>query len=331
MPIPTVNRDRLAGVHGVIAEARTPEIRAQLADLKLPVVTVTGAPFHDGLPSCIIDNPQVGRMAAEHFRELGLTEFAYGPNFEQPHIRQRRDSYAATVKAAGGRYHEVMPNTIGHYAKWLTGLPKPVGVFAASDLYALEFINACRHAGLMVPEQVAVLGVEDDRLLCRMAEPPLSSIDHNTVRLGHEAARLLDRLLAGEPPPTEPVVVPALEVVVRRSTDTLAIDRTDVAAAVRFIRRHYLEPIFTRDVVEHVPASRRTIENAFRITVGRTIGQEIRRLRIERAKHLLATTSLSMPELCIECGFSYPSKLSAVFKQETGLTPTMYRTRNRAR
>ncbi len=164
-----------------------------------------------------------------------------------------------------------------------------------------------------------------------MASPPLSSIDHGAHQIGFEAASLLDRMLGGEKAPADPILIPPREVVVRQSTDTLAIADPSVVRAVEFIRTRACgeDDIDVPAVVRHARASRRTLEAAFRRVLGRTILQEISRVRVERAKDLLVNTDLAMPEICERAGFSYPSRLSYVIKRETGLTPVEYRHENR--
>jgi LacI family transcriptional regulator len=200
---------------------------------------------------------------------------------------------------------------------------------AAEDMTAVHLANACQQVGAMVPQQVAILGVDDDRRACRMTTPPLSSIDHGAREAGFRAAELLAGLMEGQPPPEHPIYVQPRCVVTRQSTNTLAIDHPDVARATRFIHENFHEGITPRDVVASVPVARRSLETAFRRHLGRTILQEIQRVRIDRVKYLLSQTDLAMPEICELTGSSSPSRLSQAFKNAVGLPPSHYRRESR--
>ncbi len=169
------------------------------------------------------------------------------------------------------------------------------------------------------------MGVDNDDLLCELARPSLSSVALPSEQIGMQAAALLARLLGGEKPPCAPLLLPPREVVVRQSSDTLAIDDSDVAAAVRFIRDHASRPIRVADVLEAVPVSRRGLERRFRKTIHRGIWEEIHRTHLERGKALLAGSDIPMSEVARRAGFTDSRQLSVVFRQETGLTPTAYR------
>jgi LacI family transcriptional regulator len=189
----------------------------------------------------------------------------------------------------------------------------------------VQVSEACQLADLRVPDDVAIVGVDDDDLLCELGRPSLSSVALPSEQIGAEAAALLERLLHGKPPPPGPILLPPREVVVRQSSDILAITDPDVAAAVRFIRNHGSRTIQVADVLEAVPVSRRGLEWWFRRIIRRGIWEEIRRVHLERGKTLLAGSELPMAEVARRAGFTDARQLSVVFRQETGLTPTAYR------
>ncbi|MFP4216952.1 MAG: substrate-binding domain-containing protein [Planctomycetota bacterium] len=320
-------------IAGVIAEIRTEEDFARAAAMDIPVIAITGVYRPGPVPTVIADNEAVGRLAGEYLTNLGFAELAYFASSQLYYVSRRLAGFENLAEKVGARVHHYSPapGEPWRLEEWLLGLPSPVGVLAAEDWSAVTVVNVCRDLGIAVPEQVAVLGVDDDEHLCRMASPPLSSIDHGACQIGFEAASLLDRMLAGEEAPVDPILVQPRKVVVRQSTDTLAIADPSVARAVEFIRtRACEEDIDVPAVVRHARASRRTLEAAFRRMLGRTILQEISRVRVERAKDLLVNTDLAMPEICERSGFSYPSRLSYVIKRETGLTPVEYRHESRA-
>ena len=317
-------------VDGVIAEFRRREDIAAAKGWRVPAVAVAGVNHPGSVPAVIADNVAVGRAAAQYFLDLGFTEMGYFGTRPTMYRNQRLEGLRLVAEAAGATVYEYdvaewrhLPGEALHH--WLGHLPKPVGVFAVEDASAVAVANACRDLDLAVPEQVAILGVDNDEHLCRMATPPLSSIDHGARRIGLEAAALLERMLAGAPAPTEPLLVEQVQIVTRQSTDTLAIRDPRVAAAVRFIRERACEGAEVADVLRAVSGARRTLEAAFRKTLGRSILQELTRVRVERAKTLLAQTDLAMPEICESAGVSYPSRLTFLIKRATGLTPSQYR------
>jgi LacI family transcriptional regulator len=209
--------------------------------------------------------------------------------------------------------------------RWLASLPRPVGVFASHDPQGVQVSEVCRLSDLRVPDDVAIVGVDDDDLLCELARPSLSSVALPSEQIGVQAAALLERLMAGKRPPRGPLQLPPCGVVVRQSSDILAIAEQDVAAAVRFIRQNGNRPIRVADVLEAVPVSRRGLERQFRTVLRRGIWEEIRRDHLERGKALLTGSELPMSEVARRAGFSDSRQLSVVFRQETGLTPTAYR------
>jgi LacI family transcriptional regulator len=215
--------------------------------------------------------------------------------------------------------------------KWLKAAPKPLGVFACQDAWGVRLVEACRHAGLHVPDEVALLCVDNDDLLCELTRPALSSIDLPHERIGYEAAALFDQLLTGAEPGAESVSFPPLGVVSRLSTDVLCIADADVAAAVRFIRERGHLPLRVRDVLHAVPVSRRALERRFHQTLQRGLGEEIRRVHLERAKTLLTSADLPTPQVAERSGFSNANHLATVFRLELGLTPLAYRRQLRAR
>ncbi|MFM8413914.1 MAG: substrate-binding domain-containing protein, partial [Planctomycetota bacterium] len=197
--------------------------------------------------------------------------------------------------------------------------------FACTDQLAFWLLDACRRAGVAVPEEVAVVGAENDEMLCTMSRPQLSSVAFDGERVGHAAAALLERLMAGEPPPAEPVLLPPTGLVVRQSSDIVAIDDPQVAAAMRYIREHACHGINVADVIRHAGLSRTLLERRMRQTIGRTPGEEITRLRFARVRQLLAETDLPLAAIAVRCGFEHPQYMAEAFKKHFGMTPGSYR------
>jgi LacI family transcriptional regulator len=208
----------------------------------------------------------------------------------------------------------------------LSGLPKPVAVFACYDNRGQQVLEACRRAGLAVPEDVAVLGVDNDEVLCLLSPPPLSSVILNPRRAGWEAAALLALMMGGEKVSDEPLLIPSIGIATRQSSDILAVGDAKLAAALRYIREHACEGIRVSDVLRHCPMARRALEEKFHRFIGRTPRQEILRVRINRVKELLIGTGLPVGEIAERAGFE-PETLSSVFRQVTNLAPSEYRRR----
>jgi len=210
-------------------------------------------------------------------------------------------------------------------ANWLARLPKPIGIMACYDIRAQQLLDLCRELDIAVPEQVAVIGVDNDRLLCDLASPPLSSVIPNAHRSGYEAASLLDSLMQGVNVPAVAHLIKPLGVEARQSTNILAIDDPDVAKALRFIREHANEGINVSDVLRNVPISRRVLEHRFRQCLGRSPHEEILRLKVQRIRQLLQESDLSLQEIALQTGFEHVEYLSTVFKRETGSSPRAFR------
>jgi LacI family transcriptional regulator len=210
-------------------------------------------------------------------------------------------------------------------AQWLQGLPKPLGVMTTNDLMGQQILEACQRLQIRVPEEVAVVGADNDEPICRIASPPLSSVIINDHQRGYEAAALLDRMMSGAPPPIEPIYVEPAGVATRASTDIMAIEDQAIVEALRFLRDHCCERINVDDVVKEVPLSRSVLERRFRKVVGRSINSEIVRLRINRAVELLTETALELKVVAQRAGFGTQSYMNAVFQAKVGKTPGSFR------
>jgi LacI family transcriptional regulator len=324
-------------VHGVIGHFSERELAEQVARAGLPAVDISPAQREGPvLPRVSTDDVAVGRLAAAHLLSLGLPHFAFFGT--RPHYFSflREKGFKEAIAAAGLSCHVLLDSSAdgselvdGALEAWLRGLPKPIGVLASTDSRALQVLAMCRKTGTAVPKSVAVLGVENDDVFCELATPPLSSIALATRQIGYEAARMLDRLMAGEQPATGQVLVPPAGVVPRRSTDVPAVLDPDVAAAVRYIALHVRDDLQVADVLREVPMSRRSLEQRFLKALGRTPAAEIRRAQVEVAKQMLAETDEPMARVALAAGFSNAKQLGAGFQHETGLTPTAYRRQSR--
>jgi LacI family transcriptional regulator len=317
--------------------------RDDLADFirkaEVPVVEVSFMREDLSVPKVGGDDDQIGRMAAEHFLDRGYQHYAWAPFIRTSAGDQRHASFVKRLRAAGLDCHDLPPLSYAEadseQTNWLArrhrltaalvAMPKPLAIFAFNDGAACEVLNACEEAGIPVPESVAVLGVDNDLLFCEMPGIQLSSIRHDLEGIAYEACALLDRLMSGEPPPGEPLRLPPLGLVTRRSTDILAVTNLQVAKALRLIREEFADPTLdvTR-IVEATGISRRALEMAFRRELNRSPGEEIQRLRLDQVRRLLEKGELTIAEVARASGFSHPNHLHRIFKKHFNLTPRAF-------
>lgn len=325
---------------GVIARIENRAIAQALAGLKMPIIDVSAARLLPKLPWFETDDEAIARLAAEHFMERGFKNFAFcgnpqfdwsnwrGAYFEKVVRTAKHPIFIYQPPASGGGDEDAEVEQIG---EWISSLPKPVGIMACYDFRGRQVLDACRRRAIAVPDEVAVIGVDNDELLCNLSDPPMSSVVPNVHRTGYRAAELLDRLMAGEKSRSEAHFIEPLGIATRQSTDVLAIEDANLVRAIRFIRERACTGISVKDVLRAAPQSRRILEGRFKKLIGRTPHEEILRVQLDRAKLLLAETELSMAQIAERSGFTHVEYFSAVFKREVGSPPSRYRALNRGR
>ena len=314
---------RLSEFSGAIVQVTLKQIIPTLRRAGIPVVNVSSAGPGRVLPSVVSDDDAIGRMGAEHFLRLGFRSLVYfGPD-QREFARTRRDGFQGHCTAVAATCHTAMTSL--ELPPLLQSLPKPIGVMACNDRAGLAALHHARSLGMKVPDDVAVLGVDNDDLVQSIAFPPLSSINTARERIGFEAASLLDKLISGASAPKVPIAVQPIGIISRLSTSTLAISDADVSEAARFIHANAVRRIGVDDVARSVSVSRRQLERRFRTTLGRSIHDEIVRVRLDQARRLLATTHLTLEQVSAACGFSSQSYFQVVFRRSLGSTPGAYR------
>jgi LacI family transcriptional regulator len=307
---------------------------------EVPVVDLVCEAPDLPLARCLADNHEIGRLCAEHLLGCGIKDLAFF-NLAGSHVeRERQAGFETAVRQSGGRYHDidfmsqsrklsVEHDLIPWLAAELKALPKPLGVMGQHDREALYVVHACEIAGLEVPDDVAIIGVDADEVCGELGPVPLSSVDRRRRQHGFEAAALLDRLIDGEPQPPEPVRVKPGQVIARQSTSTLAVSEPSLRRALQFIAQHFQSNISVSDVVDASFASRRRLYTLFEQHLGHPIRDEIIRRRIDHARGLLTGTDEKLFAVAMACGFSDAQQLSKVFRKQVGMPPSEFRRRHR--
>jgi LacI family transcriptional regulator len=325
---------------GIIARIETDAIANAVRKSKLPTVDVSAARRVPTIPWVETDDRMIAELAVQHLRDRGFRQLAYcgEPLFNWSKWREqhfiefaRLTDCEYSVFAAKSRIEKGYSWTRERrrLMNWIEKLPKPVGVMACYDFKGQQLLDICRELDIAVPEQVAVIGVDNDARLCGLCVPPLSSVIPDTFRTGYEAAKLLDRMMSGEKVPAEALLFPPLGIAHRHSSDVYAIEDEDVVQALRCIREQACEGITVADVLRKVPLSRRMLEHRFKKLVRRSPHEEIVRIRMERACRLLRETELPLSEIAGRAGFAHADYLSVSFKKHMGVTPRAYRRETR--
>ena len=326
---------------GVIAHIVSAQMVKEICKANLPTVSI----FPTGDVPCVsknlrnfaevrLDSRSIGVMAAKHLLECRFAHFGViGEIYDADWSVHRVEAFVETI-AMCGRIAAVYPtpnkNKMDwaveqkYISKWLKSLPKPVGIFAATDIRAMNVIEACKHAGINVPEEIAVVGVDNDELFCEMTSPKLSSVAIDAERAGYESAKALDHLMRGEK--TLPTMCfGPLRVVVRRSSDVVGVDDLLVRKAVSFIRDCYTLPITVLNVVKALDVSRRQLEIRFKRALGHSIHEEIKKRRLGHVRTLLLETDFSLDQIAELSGFQCKNYLVNLFHKEFGMTMLTYR------
>ncbi|MEX0643050.1 MAG: DNA-binding transcriptional regulator [Pirellulales bacterium] len=328
---------------GIITRIENDKIAKTVADFGVPAVDLRGS--HQPKKGAMLDtDPRiVARIAAEHFLDIGFRHFAY-VGFPSVDFSERRGAaFQEYLKSRGMDVYAYPPHyqsrlgadVIGWegrgelegrlIADWLQSLPRPLAVFACNDVRGRQVIDACSQSGLAVPEEVSVIGVDDDEVICELSNPPLSSVQPDTLRIGYEGAALLDAMMDGHPAPEETIFIPPKGIAHRLSSEATAVDDREVAAAMQLIRDRACQGITVQEVVERIQVSRSTLERRFHIVFARSPAMEIERVRMSRAKLLLTETRYKLVKIAALTGYGSASQFATAFKRHTRITPGQFR------
>lgn len=305
-------------------------IKNELVNLKLPTIFALhdfARPQH--MPAIVTDAKSISNLAAKHLANRGFKNFAFCGYDIFDWSNERKKEYSKSVNDLGfevnvykQKNHKTKTNwqsELNNMKKWLEDLPKPIGIMACNDDRAQQVLEVCKLLEIKVPEEVAVIGVDNDELLCELSDPPLTSVALNTKQGGFQAAMLLDQLMNGTKMEGQEIIVSGTHVIPRQSTDLLSVEDKEVAVALRFIREHAKNKLFVDDIVKQTCLGRRTLEKRFKNIVNRSIQNEIRRVRVEQISNLLLDTNLSISEITASFNFTGIEHISRYFKKETGL------------
>lgn len=328
---------------GVIARIENAKIAKAVHELGVPTVDLRGSHRPPGGAMLDTDHRIVSRMAAEYFLDIGFRHFACigypGVDFSE----QRITTYIEYLNSRGfdvDVYTSPSPPPHGSdvldwestgemertaIADWLRSLPTPLAVFACNDVRGRQIIDACAQTGLNVPEEVAVIGVDNDEVICELSNPPLSSVQPDTLRIGYEGAALLDAMLSGEEPPTGTIFIPPKGISHRLSSEATAVDDREMATAMQLIRDLACEGLTVQQVVSRIQVSRSTLERRFHAAFSRTPAAEIERVRMSRAKLLLMETKYKLSKIASLTGYGTASQFATAYKRHMGLTPGQFR------
>lgn len=321
---------------GMIARIETSAIAKTVLDLRrlqgLPVIDVSAARLVPGVPYVETDDAAIATAAAEHFAERDFRQVAFLGDRRFRWSGNRQAAFAAAA-AARRMAVDVFRHARGFdddaaVEAWLAGLPKPVGLFCCYDLRGRQALDACRRAGIAVPDEVAILGVDDDELLCGLSSPPLSSVIPDARRAGRLAAELLERLMRGDSLEREEWLLPPLGISTRQSSDVLAIEDELVVAAVRRIRDQACLGLRVAGLARDLRTTRRVLETRFTRRVGHTPHEEIARVQFRRVEQLLRETDLPLAEVAARAGFRHAEYMTVAFRRRHGIPPSVWRKRH---
>jgi LacI family transcriptional regulator len=328
------------GADGIIADQKGHKLNCEVPEIVFGVACEKFMPaknLHITLPSIITDNAKVAKIALDHLIDRGFRRFGFCGFDDMDWSRQREECFLNEVQSRGyechlykqpkAKFQKLWNNEKPILVDWLKSLPKPIGMMACSDDRGLDVIEAAKVASVQIPDQIAIIGVDNEEVFCSLSEPTLSSIALNTEKAGFEAASLLHKLMRGEKMKGQKVVIDPTHVVSRLSTDVLAIEDRDVAEAMRFIRQNAKKKIQVSDVVAAVGISRCALYKRFFDVRGHSLYQEITHTRMQQVALMLLETEMSVAQIASTMGDDNDKHIARVFRKEFGISPQLYRKR----
>ena len=326
-----------SNVDGIIVHAFNSNVEQCVSSVSSPVVLIGSNWGNNKIPAVTVNDVDVGRMAGKYFIERGFENYGYFGDKRNLWSNERESGFKQILEQHNYVYkpiYQKIPSTSyssellsvnDSLFEYLLSAPKPLAIFSFNDYRGLMVSEACRQLDIHVPEEVSILGVDNDHDACLLTYPPLSSIDMPRHQIGYEAMKMLYELLSGRKLVNKNIMLDPLDVIHRQSSDIMATDDPVLVQALRFIRENSDKPITVNDICDKLFISRRKLENLMKHKLQRSPLQEINRAHVEKAKKLLRDTNLKMPNIASASGFNSPERLSVVFHRLTGFSPRNYR------
>jgi LacI family transcriptional regulator len=330
-PFIPIDQLDLTAIDGMIGAIHSQTIADQVMASGIAAVNTSNTIAEMAIPRVAVDNEAVGRLGGEYLLQRGFGHFGFVTHGESWFSQSRYEGFRQIIEQQAGLTCRVLSSPDGkpfedtsRMTSWFVAQPKPIAIMAANDIVGRLVVDAATAAGLRIPDDLAVLGVDNDEWYTALLTTPLSSVELPTRQIGYRAAQVLDQLLAGEPAPPDQLI-PPVGVVTRRSTDITLTEDAIVAEAMRYIGDHCGEPITIDHVLNHVGISRRNLEMRMKRAVGATPHVTLNRQRIKRARSMLIESRATIGEIARACGFDNQGNFTVMFKRETGLTPSQFR------
>ena len=339
------------GCKGAFVSTQTTTKAKELLQIDMPIIALSTLQNVSNLPYITANSESVARMAIEHFLKKKFRNFAFFGLTQAQWSLDRMNFFSRCLAEEGYNVHtyeeqipiinDFVPFTTlwtnitlstgqQKLMEWLRQLPKPVAILASCDFFACHLINITNEVKLNVPDDVAILGVNDDRALCNICDPPLSSIALNFKKAGYESAKLLDRIISGQQAMEgQCIEIQPTHIESRGSTDIFAIDDLEIIQVLKYIKQNSNKPLQVDEIASHVYISKRSLQLRFRKALGRSIHDQIVQAHFDIAKTLLIETNLPIDEIASRSGFLYTSNMRRAFKQITGMLPQKYRQQHR--
>ena len=309
----------------------------KILTLKIPIIIHRNLNERiPGWPTIIGNGKRIGEMAAEHFKALGFKYYSYYIYDGEVPMQERAESFTNSVKESSNevfpisnpRPHNLLSwnKELNVLAEQLKAIPKPAAIMAGDDILAVNILRACGIAGLLIPQEIAILGINNTNTICETQIPNISSVALSYCSAGFEAAKLLDQMMNKETEPDEQtVVIEPTAVIARQSTDFSAIDDIDIAKAMSYIRHNTSGLLQVSDVAEHISLSKNSLQKRFKKAVGSSVAQEIRRACVDRIADMLVNSNFTITEIALSIGFSDSDHISRYFRKQKGISPLAYR------
>lgn len=317
-----------------------PNSRKNLEDIlkfKIPIIVHRNLKERiPGRPAILGDGNRIGEMAADYLLKLGFKNFAYYVCENEIPMQERAESFTNYVHKAGFKTYSFLrrgvknliswDNQLSLLSTWLKSIPKPAAIMTGDDILAVNILMACRIAGLLIPQQIAVLGVNNTRIICETQIPKISSVALSYYKAGFEAAELLDKMMNGKVQSAEQtILIEPTNIITRQSTDFSLIKDYEVGKAMNYIHHNSVKLLQVSDVAEQTGLSKNALQKRFKKAVGCSISQEIRRACAEKIAEMLLSSNMSISEIAVSIGFSGDDHISRYFRQSMGMTPLDYR------